>query len=101
MSQAGIYDDIELLFEVDKGREEAAKQIQKMDIHLDRIEVSLEQLREDISKPLIMRDTTAPLESHIGVLEKGFTRLSEINDKAKLRREAVYDRYMNGGYMGI
>jgi hypothetical protein len=90
---------MELLSKVDKSREAAAEQIQKMNLQLDVIEVSLEQLREDISKPLIMSKTTTPLDSHLGTLEKGFTRLSEIRDKAKLKRDTVYDRFMDGPSM--
>jgi len=71
-----------------------------MNLQLDVIEVSLEQLREDISKPLIVSHTTTSLDSHLGILEKGFTRLGEIRDKAKLRRDTVYDRFMDGPYMG-
>jgi hypothetical protein len=101
LSKAGIYDDLELLSKVHKGREAATKQIEKMNLHLDTVETSLERLKEDISKPLIARNRRTPLESHLGILEKGFMRLSDIRSKSKLRQDTVYDNYINGPRTGI
>lgn len=93
--QAGVLDDSTLISQVEKNREAAAARVQRADYLLDSLEADIDRLREQVSTPVPLREITTSLEAHFKTLEKGYKRLSEGGDKAKVKVDDLYNNVTN------
>lgn len=83
-----LNDQLSMLREVNGQRSEAVKQVNELIVELEKIQAGLDNLRERVAEPELVRDKVdVPLSVHIETINRGVERL----DAARSRMREVED----------
>ncbi|KAG8744947.1 hypothetical protein FRC10_009182 [Ceratobasidium sp. 414] len=80
-------------------REEAMKHVTAAQFQLERLDLDLNDLNEQVTTPLLEgEETDVPLDVHISVMQRGTARLSEGRARERQRGDGYMRKVLGSGY---